>query len=251
MTSHRPKRTHAASGMTLVEILVAVSVATVIAAVMLSVYFTVTASIRRRQEGRWPAALAALEVVRRDLACCLPTAADGTDAFVLECEYTEAGTNFTSSLLCSTAVVPAGQEDLNRFDVERVRYTLEDSSTQATGGVLLRESRALTGPATLAPPVTNVLLRNASGFQLMVLDRAAWTNRWKTTVRQPLPRAARVRLAWTNASGTESLSAWVLIPAGNVIGVASNAAGRAPAQRPTTPAATRSPSRPKAGRGAF
>ena len=209
--------------MTLIELLLAVCIATLIAAAAFAVYFTVTATLRRQTEHRWQSATEALETLRRDLACCLPTAADGKEPFVLDCTEGTTSTNWNSALYCATAVVPPGQPDMSRFESVRMRYSLVAESDSQQGPSLVRQTIPQTGAAARQGPVTNLLARGVAAFQIRVLTGASWTNRWKSTLKNPLPRAAQVRLAWNEGSVTEELTSWVLIPAGNVI---SNAASR-------------------------
>jgi type II secretion system protein J len=245
MTAQGRQDTRRAAGMTLVELLVAIAIAVFIAAVALSVFYTVSGSIRRRQDQRWQAAVEALDAVRRDLTGCLPNADGGREALVLEPAEGVASTNPCSALLCVTAALPPDQQDFSRFEAWRVRYAVQPAAGGEAGAELVREAAALTGDARLEPPRKTVLMRRVTGFDVRVLAGSSWTNRWVPDLKRPLPQAAQIRLTWSQGSTNASLAVTVLVPAGHVIapagrqgtGAATPADAQAPRRRPAGPPA--------------
>jgi len=183
------------SGMTLIELLLAFFLAVLLAAVGLSVYFTVSGSLRRQQDRRWQSAATALEMVRKDLACCLPATPDGQEPFALDCVGDPMATNTRSALRCLTVVVPTEQPTFERLEAVRVRYAVHPLPDGQGQLGLWREALPLTG--TGRPAVSsNLLFGGVSAFEVRVMLGGTWTNRWQSTVRQPLPQAATLRIAW-------------------------------------------------------
>ena len=206
---HRPD---GASGMTLIEILVAISISALILGVALSVYVTVASSLRRQNDPRWDSATAALSELRHDLVSCVPASFSNTPAF--QVDQTEGNDHGISTLSFCVGDLGENQEDFSRLEIRRNFYSLQ-SGDSATNQALVRETVTLWGAEALGAPSSNELLSAVARFDVAVLDGDIWTNRWQSKPNHLLPRAARVRLDWTTTHTTETASIVVFIPAGN------------------------------------
>jgi hypothetical protein len=198
--------------MTLIEILIAVSVSTLIMGVALSVYLTLSASLLRQTNTRIDDVAVALDSLRHDLACCVQVSFSNTPAFEVQTVPDGDGSSAPSTLALCAANLPSGEAEFARMEVKHIRYALRPDGDKQ---LLQRESVTLWGAEAFASPVSNALLKGVSRFELSVLDNAGWTNRWSSRPNRPLPRAARIRLDWESARTTETASIVVFIPAGN------------------------------------
>lgn len=196
--------------MTLLEILIAISISTLVMGVALSVYVTVSGSLRRQNEARWDDALSALAVLRHDLATSSPATFSNAPAFQLDPSEDDGG----SALAFCVADLREEEEDFSRLEIRRNLYRLQ-ATDPASAPALTRETVTLWGAEALGAPLSNTLLKAATRFDVAVLEGDTWTNRWQSKPGHLLPRAARVRLDWTTAYTTQTASIVVLIPAGN------------------------------------
>jgi type II secretion system protein J len=203
------------TGMTLIEILVAISVSTIIMGIALSAYLTLSASLRRQADTRLDDALVALDNMRHDLASCSQASFSNTPIFEVR---TTGGNDETSPLsalsFCSVSLPPKAN-DLSRMEVHRIRYTLQPSRDTGGTQTLTRESLTLWGAEALASPVSNAVLKGVSRFEVQVMEGSGWTNQWTSRLNRQVPRATRVRLDWEAARTTETASIVIFIPAGN------------------------------------
>jgi type II secretory pathway component PulJ len=200
--------------MTLIEILVALSVSTLILTVALSIYFTFSNSLRRLGDPRHREMTIALDTLRHDIAASVQASFTNSPTCELESEPVGLEGRFRSTLTLHVAQSPSGEQSLPQMTIARLRYSLQNNSP-AIGSSLVRESVTLWGPDAMSPPVSNAMGHDISGFEVRVLDKAGWTNRWKSTPGHLLPRAARIRMDWQGAHTTETASLIVFIPAGN------------------------------------
>jgi type II secretion system protein J len=196
-------------GITLIELLVAISVASLVFAAALSVYLVVTASLRRQQERRHDEVAAALDQVRHDLAACAQAPYSNMPPFVLECPAFGAEGPGSCSLALSTGSIASPEEDFSKLEIRRVRYSV------TAAGVLMREVQTLWGTDALAPPKSNAVMAGVGAWAVSVLADSDWTNQWSSSSRTLFPRAARLRLDWRTAVTTETAVVEVFIPAGN------------------------------------
>lgn len=196
-------------GMTLIELLVAITVAILVFTASVSVYLAVTSSLRRQQDRRQGTAVAALDQIRHDLACCAQATFSNTPPFSVGTHAAEAGAPGFSSLAFFMGGTPGPEDDFSRFEVKRVQYSV------SSGGALIRESQTLWGTDALAPATSNVVLEGVMAWEVSVLADSDWTNRWVSSARCLIPRAARLRLDWRTAATTETARVDVFIPAGS------------------------------------
>ena len=201
------------SGMTLIELILAIAIASLVISLVLTVYRTVSVTMLGQEERRRGAdAVAdAVERIARDLVCTFAPKSDNSCLFVLD---RGAPASKSPHLSFCAAVVPEGETDLRWFDLHRVTYRVDVEGGSAP--VLLRESRPLSGPGALAPAVTNVLAREVESFRVFAYDGTEWKDDWPPGLAG-CPRAARVELTARHGSGTKTFQTEVLIPAGNPV----------------------------------
>lgn len=204
-------------GFTLIELMTAIAVSTLVVAVALSLYLTITASLRRQIDSRREEAQQALDVVRRDLACALPTAVTSAPPFALDVVADEFQASSNADLTLTTATLDAPEAPLAQMQVWRVRYRLIAAPPPATDAMLVREAERLDAPSDSTASPTTTLFRSAALFQVNVLAGATWANRWKPTSRDPVPPAVNISLGWQGAWTTETATAWTVIPAALVL----------------------------------
>jgi len=204
------------AGMTLVEILVAMSVSALILLAAVSVYRTLVGSLHRQQSSRQTPAYAALEQLRQDLAQCAQVPSTNLPAFLLESQSRGTNLPHLSSLDFSMGGLPSADTDFSNLEVTRIRYHLIPAEADGDG-ILVRETMSLWGPNALAPAVSNGILDHVMVFEVFVLSDTGWTNNWVSSNRTLTPRAARLRLDWRTETSTETASLEVFIPAGNLV----------------------------------
>jgi prepilin-type N-terminal cleavage/methylation domain-containing protein len=202
-------------GMSLIEVLLSVAIVALLVTLVLSVYHTVTATLRSQQERQaGPAAAAdALARMSRDLACTFTAWKDESTRFLLSPAGTNQGPG--SAVSFCTAIRPAGETDPLWFELERVAYRVTVDEHREP--VLVRERRPLAGPGSDAPPVTNTLAVGVEQFRVTVFDGTNWCESWPGAGSAVCPRAARIELLAAKANVTRNLQTEVFIPAGNVV----------------------------------
>ena len=222
-------------GMTLIEILIAISVSTLILTVALSIYFTFSNSLLRLTDTQHLETTMALDSLSHDIAACVQASFTNTSTFEVENEPIGIEGGFRSTLTFHTAQSPAGDQSLPQMTIARLRYSVQNNSITLSTSSLIRESVTIWGPDAMSTPVSNIVRQSISKFEVRVLDKNGWTNRWKSTPGHLLPRAARIRMDWQGAHTTETASLVIFIPAGNSI--------PAPVRKPTAVTGQTTPSR--------
>lgn len=217
----------AARGLTLIEILVGISISTLIAAVAFSIYFTFTRSFHALGNTRNTEAMGALDMLQADLLSCVQASFSNTPAFEVRTEEPGNGLPACSVLeFCSSEAIP-GQEESGQLSIFYRRYAVV---LQGTRPVLSRETACLWGPHAMAPAISNTVLKGILRFEANVLAGDRWTNFWRSTTATLCPRAARIEMDWEAGGSTASISRILFIPAGNGI----PAPRRSPARRTGT-----------------
>ncbi len=192
------------SGVTLIEVIVALAIGAVLAALAFSVYRLTTRTISSQIEWRshGGAGAAAMDRILRDLVCTVADSDRTRSGFAL---LRDGARN--SSLHMYTAEVDPGAENLARHRVYRVRYSLVRGAGQ--GGRLVREA-SLAAEGGLAPEAVEEQLEGRfDGFRVQVFDGEAWHDQWSGAT---VPLAARVRLEFDPPH--EDVVAETLIPVG-------------------------------------
>lgn len=207
-------RRAARRGMTLLEILVAGAIGVAIVVAAVGLYTTVIGALRRQAEWRWewrPAA-AALDLLRRDIACAVAPPAAPAPHFVLE--RVLLGTNALPVLSFYTAVAAPDSSTNHDFSVWRVRYLLEGDPSTPGGASLVRQAEFFGGSSGRVSCPTGALAHHVRSFEVLAEEATAWTNSWDSGVRRQFPRVLRVRLEAQTASRAHTVQSECLVPAG-------------------------------------
>jgi prepilin-type N-terminal cleavage/methylation domain-containing protein len=205
------------SGMTLVELLLAITIAVVAVALAFSLFRTVSMTLQGQAErehgGR--AALGTLDHLRDDLLrAFVPDGAAGC-GFILT--PSAGDTNQTDELSFCTLVPGAGESEARWSSVVRLHYRAK-SREEGAAPQLLRVEEAMSGPEALEPARTNISVESIRRFEVLLWDGSTWRNEWSADSPQGAPRAARVHLLATSgdrSAGAEPLE--IYIPAGMVV----------------------------------
>ena len=203
-------------GMTLIELLVSIAIASLVFAASVSLYLTVTDSLGRQKDNPRGRAYPALDQLRHDLTACAQVPSSNVPAFVLECQVLQTNTPGLASLAFSIGSIPGPDDDFSKVEIKRVRYSVVSGDEQSNP-VLVREIMTLWGTDALAPAMSNALLDGVVAFNVGALADTEWTNTWKSSGRAVLPRAVRIRLDWKAGNTTETAQVDVFIPAGNQV----------------------------------
>jgi len=204
------------AGMTLIEILVALSISVLVLFAAVTVYRTIIGSLQHQQNSRQAPAYCALDQLRQDLSQCAQVPATNHPAFLLESQTTGTNEPQISSLSFSIGSLPSPEADFSSLEVTQVRYNFFPNES-GEEGILIRETMCLWGSNALAPAVSNSLLEHVTAFEVSALSSTGWTNNWASSNRGLLPRAARVRLDWRSESASDTACMEVFIPAGNLV----------------------------------
>jgi type II secretory pathway component PulJ len=187
-----PPRHTRRSGVTLIELLLALGIAVLLVTLLYSVYHTVALTAegqdaRRRETD--PVA-ATIETLLHDLAAAILPGDDRSCAFVLEPDPAM-GEQFDSLTCCSGATAPETR-DARWAVFERLHYRV---IPDGAGFTLARESTPLTGPGSAGPAVTNSLLPRVERFKVQVYDGKTWRADWPPegqAEKKVRPQAARI-----------------------------------------------------------
>lgn len=216
------------SGMTLIEIIIAVGVASLVFTAAVSVYLVVSRSLHRPLEQRRETAYAVLESLRHDLIACAQSESTNMAACEVSCPAHGTNEPGRSTVAFTVGRIPGQEEEFTHFETARIRYFLV-ASTDTPGLMLMRETMTLWGAEAMADAVSNAVMEGVTGFEVSALADGNWTNSWKSSARTLFPGAVRVRLDWTAGATSETARVELFIPVGNPIAAMRRAAeGHAP-----------------------
>lgn len=184
------------AGFTLLEMLVAMALVTVIAGALYSSLFaafkaqeTAEAAIAPVRAGELAAAL-----IRRDIETVLPPTGLLAAEFVGEDSAGDMGRPADVLVMhCASQVAREGEATC---DVRRVELSCErlEDSDERTGAIVRRVTTRLLAAET-PDPVEDVLCRNVLGFNLRYFDGASWLDSWDSTTQgDEIPPAVEVTL---------------------------------------------------------
>lgn len=196
------------SGTTLIELILAIAIASLVITLVFSLYHTVSATLGGQEERRRgaDAATDAVRQIARDLACAFALKFDETCKFTLQKDGH--GTSVSQLSFCS-AVMPEGETDLRWLELRRIAYRLDVKTS-----MLLRENQPLAGPGAFVSSRTNALEKEVESFHVSVHNGLEWKDEWADA---SCPRAARIEVTTRRGSGVKTFQTEVLIPAGNSI----------------------------------
>ena len=182
-------------GLTLIEVLVALDIASIVFATVFLLYRT-TASAALRQHDRERSIYApvpALAALRDDLRAMIPTQVDPSNR--LRLITTALPGNVTASRLTFLAWQPdATNRNSIWHDVVRVEWTVWGADAPTAS--LVRIASAVHGPAGRLES-TNVLLRDVRTFGVALYDGETWQAKWPAQEGgEPVePQSVRITLA--------------------------------------------------------
>lgn len=202
------------SGMTLIELMVALGVATLVFLAGASVFLVVSASLRRQENSLRDAALSALDQMRHDLASSAQVASTNVPVFTATCPDAPEDAPVKANMAFLIGKLPDAEADFSRLEIEQIRYSVVPDGSESDGA-LIREVSKTWGVDALSPAVSNALLKGVTRFEVAVLADSGWTNSWSSSTRILVPRAARITLGWRHASTSETATVDVFLPAGN------------------------------------
>jgi type II secretion system protein J len=209
----RPPEAHA---FTLIEVLVALSLAAMLSALLLAAYALVT-TVQRGQAGRQTpneTAQRALGRLADDLERTIVVANDTQTVFRLLTGAAASNALWDLSF-CRCAAEP-GAPEVPWAEVDRVTYRLVED--EVTNRLLVCASRPLAGPGALQPARTNDLIPGLEQLDLQLFDGQRWQDHWPVTGQTSnVPRAARVEVTALRGGIRARSSAEVFIPVGNRI----------------------------------
>ena len=197
----------ARAGLTLIELLLAITIAVLLVAVVLSTYRTVHAVAAGQQErlGARQAAADAVELLQDDLMRLFDAGRPET-LVILTQQLEQASVSF------SAIERPPGENDLRWGRAVRIEWA---AAQQGERLALARSTRPLAGPGSLDAPVTNLLVSDLADFRVAFHDGTNWVNRWPPGVSNVVPRSARLEIRSRSAPTGEAWKLEVWIPAGS------------------------------------
>jgi type II secretory pathway pseudopilin PulG len=177
---------------TLVEVVVALAIASVVLVIVLGVAadtLTMQRSAAAFDDGT-SASLSALDLIQRDFLC-LSRAPDGKGQFVAQ----KNGQGIELEFLTTFAVAPSAAPGARyEFQLRVLRYTTRAEKDGAL--TLLRSSRGWADGSSLKEPPAIPVARGLSKVEAEYYDGALWRDRWQ---EQKPPAAMRVRLTRAGA----------------------------------------------------
>lgn len=172
-------RLHASFGFTLLEILLAVAVTGMLAAVLfggLGIVFDTRAAAESELRGQRDTAVA-LRIIRDQLLCVLPPSGELADEFIGEDLSSGSADVDRLTFFTTSIAVPTGQP---RGDTHQVVLGLVDADDQTYGPTHYLVQQVTDDLiSTVTPtPVSQVLLRGVSSLELRYFDGTDWVDEW-------------------------------------------------------------------------
>lgn len=214
------RATSSSSGFTLVEVILAVSIAALVLASLFALYFATSQSVDAQSERRAGGASMsrAMDRLTRDLSNALPVPGYDEGGFALTKGEPEHGDGSVLRFCTARRTDPFDGDTraLRWFEIIEVDYRLERAPRER--GKLVRTERPLVGPGAISPPSTNVLAVGVDGFEVQIRQGAEWVDEWVVELgddQAEWPRAARIQLIPdARARDARPYAVDVLIPTG-------------------------------------
>ena len=199
---------------TLVELLVALSLAVVITALILATFTIVTTAHRGQTERAICRNTAGrlLQQLARDLERTFVFPKDESTDFRLA--RGAAASNAVFELVFTRLAPHPGEKDLRWAEAAQMTYRLLE--TDPSNLTLYCLSRLLAGPAAIQPSTTNQIFRELEYLDVQLYDGTDWKNEWKggSKSTNAVPRAARITLTTHHGAARYTVNEDVIIPAG-------------------------------------
>lgn len=197
MRRHRQPVRRARRGFTLMELLLAIAVGSVVLIVIQTTFFGAL-RLHRTTHARLDddrAVERTLAIIRRDLAgLMLPGGVLSgelqTTAFSSMTEGTQ-GDRVTPDLFTSSGRIDGWTPFA---DVQSVAYYLSPATAASEGRDLLRVVTRNLLPVQETPPEETVLLQNVAAAEMMFFDGSGWVDHWDSAATATLPMALRFSL---------------------------------------------------------
>lgn len=200
-------------GFTLIEVLIALSLACIVTVAVMAIYqaVSVTTAALRRQHGIDEAVGVAFDKMRRDLACAIAMAPDMGAPLMISSAPVE-GVESSSVILHTAVEKTTG--GTTTWSIDRVVYQVEQDPASETGGRLL--VRLAGEAAVMTEPVMSreELVKRPERLTVSVSDGTNWYSRWPVEGSRPLPAAVKMVLEWKSEDGIHSASSMATIRAG-------------------------------------
>lgn len=208
-------RTSSQAGLTLIEVLLAVVIASLVLTLVFSMYHAATRTVESQQQRRAgpDATAAAIDQAARELACAFGQGDDEKCRFLLA--WRESPEGRTAELSFATPLPANGETDLRWNTLARIAYRV--ATDERNERWLTREVQPLSGPGADLPPQTNFVVRGVVQFTVSVFDGSAWVADWPVPDLPICPQAARLELTVQERSGPRTFKTEVMIPGGLTI----------------------------------
>ena len=205
----------ACPGFTLIEVLLASTLAVLVLGVTAAVFATVYSTLDRQADwrGRIVPAIDAMDQIARDLNSAAAPFAVESNWFVLEQARGRAQPD--SSIRFHTALQPGASLPLERARLVEVRYFLDNQAPEGAPA-LVREVRPLLVDRNAEPRTERqCLARGVDAFRVRVYSGGGWSNEWNALSPGELPMSARVFIGMPgNGGAPREFETEVAIPIG-------------------------------------
>ena len=200
----------------LLELLVAASLAFLIVATAIIVWQAVTASSTRQTQ--WQEAVIPVEeaarLLARDITCATASFGGASNIMTLAFAPLPGATQCFSEISFFTAEPEAGDAMSPAFTIAFVQYHVAQPRRQVRGMSLMRKRVPLfpEGEAEEIECAGNIL-----GFELLLAGLNGWTNVWRASNADEFPRLAKIRLTFGLFDQDHAIEEIAPVPAGMVI----------------------------------
>ena len=205
-------------GFTLIEALLASTMAVLVLGIAAAVFATVYSTLERQADwrARIVPAIDAMDLIARDLNCAVAPFSVESNLFVLDQARLPGRVESDSSIRFHTALPPAAPLPLERARLVEVRYFL-DNQTPDGMPALMREVSPLRLDRNV-PELTDrqCLARGLEAFRVRVYKGDGWSNEWNALSFNELPMSARVFIRMSGRGGgtAREFETEVAIPVG-------------------------------------
>ena len=205
-------------GMTLIEVLVALAIASVVFATVFLIYRTTAVTALRQQlrDQTSFAPAAALAALQQDISGLVPDGLESNRALKLATAIAKNGAKSSELSLCAWHT-DAAQKETMWAGASKIVWRVENPGER--GSRLARVSSELTGPGS-ASSATNFFLPGIANFRLQLHDGQSWQEGWPLQNSAPEkptpPQTLRVEISLQGGTGTTNWSTDFVIPLGLV-----------------------------------
>lgn len=198
------QRRRGCRGFTLLELLVALLLLTIVATALYTSYFTVVRARDRALSGSEERRelQGTLDLLRREIAGALFKTQDKRLHFVVE-DRDVFGK--PASTLDLTAIAPPRSGDQPGSDLIAVRYAVEEREKDNT----LRLTRQATDLYTSVKPIPYPQMDELQGFLVECYDGGKWVRSWNTALNPRLPEQVRITVTVKDGDQTADFVALV------------------------------------------